>query len=89
MLAEPEHYKGIIYVRISALPGEQKNRIRESYNQESIVKILKDNALINDCILYDDYLTWYKQYKGVPISSPSHHTSTKLLLQERPELIGK
>lgn len=67
MLAEPEHYKGIIYVRISTLPGDQKIKIRESYNREAIVKILKDNALMNDCILYTEYLMWYKQFKGVSL----------------------
>ena len=64
MQAEPEHYKGIIYIRISSLPVEQKIRIRESYNRESILKIIKGNSLINDCILYHEYLRWYKQYKS-------------------------
>jgi hypothetical protein len=89
MQAEPEHYKGIIYVRISALPGEQKHKIRESYNRESIVKILKDNALINDCILYDDYLMWYKQFKGVSVSSPGHSANVKPQHHNTPELIKK
>jgi len=61
MLIEPEHYKGILFVRISSLPGEQKRVIRENYSRESIVKILKDNLLLSDCILYDDYVKWYKQ----------------------------
>lgn len=62
MLVEPEHYKGIVYVRISALPIDQKIRIREGYNREAIVKILKPDSLIADCMLYADYLQWYKQY---------------------------
>ena len=81
MLVEPEHYKGIIYVRISALPGDQKNKIRESYNRDAIVKILKDNALINDCILYSDYLMWYKQFKGVPLSMPVKTISKNVNLE--------
>ena len=64
MLAEPEHYKGITYIRISALPGEQKNKIRSSYSREAIIKILKDNSLINDCILYNDYVNWYRQFNA-------------------------
>lgn len=59
MLAKPEEYKGISFVRISSLPIDQKAKIRKSYNRESIVKILKDNTLINDCIIYDDYVKWY------------------------------
>jgi len=66
MLAEPEHYKGILYVRLSSLPGEQKEKLREAYNRESIIKIIKDNSIINDCILYTDYLGWYHQYKSSP-----------------------
>jgi len=64
MLAEPEHYKGILYVRLSSLPGEQKTKLREAYSRESIIKILKDDSLINDCILYTDYLGWYHQYNS-------------------------
>jgi len=59
MLAKPEQYKGISFVRISSLPGDQKIKIKESYNRELIVKILKENSMINDCIIYEDYLKWY------------------------------
>ena len=62
MLAKPEQYKGISFVRISSLPGEQKIKIRQNYNREHIVKILKDNSLINDCIIYNDYVKWYKSF---------------------------
>ena len=71
MLAEPEHYKGIIYVRLSSLPDEQRNKIKKDYNREAILKILKDNSLITDCILYSDYSTWYKQFK---LSKTVNHT---------------
>jgi hypothetical protein len=60
MLTKPEHYKGIFYIRISALPTEEKFRIRESFDKSRIVKILKENSLINDCILYPDYVAWFK-----------------------------
>lgn len=64
MLIEPEHYKGISFVRISMLPAEQKSKIRESFSRELIVKILLDNTLINDCIVYDDYVSWYRLVKA-------------------------
>lgn len=64
MLVEPEHYKGISFVRISMLPAEQRSKIRESFNRELIVKILRDNALINDCIVYDDYVSWFRLDKA-------------------------
>ena len=62
MLAKPELYKGISYVRIAALPGDQKVKIRENYSRELIVKILRDDALINDCIIYNDYVKWYNTF---------------------------
>jgi hypothetical protein len=64
MLADPEHYKGISFVRISTLPPEQRTKIRESFSRELIVKILRDNTLINDCIVYDDYVSWFRLTKA-------------------------
>jgi hypothetical protein len=60
MLVDPEHYKGISFVRISMLPAEQRIKIRESFSRELIVKIVRDNTLINDCIIYDDYVSWFR-----------------------------
>jgi hypothetical protein len=56
MLAAPEHYKGMVYVRLSALPVDQRNNFRRRENREKIIKILKDKSLMNDCVLYEDYL---------------------------------
>lgn len=64
MLVDPEHYKGISFVRISMLPTEQRIKIRESFSRELIVKILRDNTLINDCIVYDDYVSWFRLIKA-------------------------
>ena len=60
MLAAPEHYKGMVYVRLSALPLDQRNNFRHGQNREKIIKILKDNALMNDCVLYEDYVECVK-----------------------------
>jgi hypothetical protein len=84
MLAEPEHYKGILYIRISALPGEQKNSIRSTYNRDSIIKILKEDALINDCILYDDYLNWYKDFSNARVPKSKTSNSMALVKAEIP-----
>ena len=59
MLAKPEQYKGISFVRISSLPVDQRAKIRHNCKHESIIKILKDDTLINDCIIYNDYVQWY------------------------------
>jgi hypothetical protein len=87
MLAEPEHYKGIDFVRLSTLPGEQKSKIRESYHREGIVKIIKDNSLINDCIIYSDYVNWYKQHRfsKIPSAKKESNNQPELELSELAE----
>jgi len=60
MLAASETYKGIKFVRISSLPAEQKDQIWQSINHNCIIKILKDNALMNDCLQYTHYVTWFE-----------------------------
>jgi len=57
-----EVYKGIEYVRISSLNKEEKNKIWQTLDREKIIKILKDNELLNDCVQYQDYLSWRKQF---------------------------
>jgi hypothetical protein len=60
-LVEREHYKGIFYVRLSALPVDQKSRIRASSFRHTIINILKDDILMNDCMSYADYVEWHLQ----------------------------
>ena len=62
MLAQPEQYKGISFVRISSLPGEQKAAFKDAPHHERVVKIIRDNALMNDCIIYEDYVQWYNEF---------------------------
>jgi hypothetical protein len=57
----PELFKGIEFVRISNLPEEQRQRIWKSFQHDKIIKIVKDQALMNDCILYPDYQHWLSQ----------------------------
>lgn len=77
MLVDPEYFKGISFVRISALPIEQKTKIRESFDRALIVKIMRDNALINDCIIYTDYLNWYRAHRHQPVM-PVERVSAEL-----------
>ena len=59
MRAAPEIYKGIEYVRIFSLPDEQKTLLRQTFSRDKIIKILKENSLLSDCIQYTDYVRWY------------------------------
>lgn len=68
--AMTENFKGIEFVRISSLPADQKERIWQSFQHDKIIKIMKDQALLNDCILYNDYLSWLSQQQS-PVTQSS------------------
>ncbi|MBI3219286.1 MAG: hypothetical protein HYZ44_07220 [Bacteroidetes bacterium] len=72
MRATSEVYKGIEFVRISSLPEDQKSAIWSSFDREKIIKILKVDALMNDCILYRDYLDWlgHGRAKVIEVKNP-------------------
>lgn len=80
MLVAPENYKGIKFVRISSLPLEQKNKIWNSINPQAIIKILKGDMLLNDCIQYKHYETWHKNIYTAAKSSPEVNVSTDLAI---------
>lgn len=70
-----ENFKGIEFVRISSLPEDQKEKIWQSFQQDKIIKIVKDQALLNDCILYQDYVSWLNQH-GASLLAPTTSTNT-------------
>jgi hypothetical protein len=83
MLAASEIYKGIKFVRISSLPPEQKDGIWQSINHNSVIKILKDQTLLNDCLQYTHYVAWYENiYKPTKQGKvlPSENLTTKLAI---------
>lgn len=59
MKAQIENYRGIEFVRLSSLPGDQKKMIRDSHFVNKTIKILRENKLITDCLPYKSYLEWY------------------------------
>jgi hypothetical protein len=61
MRVTAENYKGIEFVRISALPEDQKQLIWTSLKRDKIIKILKNDCLLNDCIQVRDYEAWYTE----------------------------
>lgn len=62
MLVASELYKGIKFVRISSLPLDQKNQIWKSINPNTVIKILQGDTLLNDCVQYKHYESWYKNF---------------------------
>ena len=81
MKVDVENYKGIEFVRISSLPDDQKEVFWNSFNKLKIIKILRDNELLNDCLQYEDYQVWYKQrYTTGSNTRMSHELAKELKL---------
>lgn len=72
-----ENFKGIEFVRISSLPEDQKERIWKSFQHDKIIKIVKDRALMNDCILYQDYVSWLHQHQGALLKAAASSSSPR------------
>lgn len=53
-----ETYKGIEFIRISALPEEERVLIRKTLDEAKIIKILREKELLTDCIQVSDYSEW-------------------------------
>jgi len=59
-MSQKEIYKGIEFVRISNLPKEQSEKIFAAFPKEKIIKILRDEVILKDCIQYHEYQDWVK-----------------------------
>lgn len=76
MRVDRQVYKGIEYVRLGGLPLDQKEKIATTLSPDKIIKILKDGVLINDCIQYADYLSWFEEHHQAAIISSSRVAQT-------------
>ena len=59
MKVSAENYKGIEFVRLSRLPEDQKVLLLQSLTSDKIIKILRENELLTDCVQYKHYEAWY------------------------------
>jgi hypothetical protein len=64
-------YKGIEYVQLNELPNDQREKISESLNEETLIKILIDEKVVKNCIQYKDYELWFDNIYKPVISAPS------------------
>lgn len=62
-----ENYKGIEFIRISKLPEDQRKQIAQALPSDNIIKILRENELLTDCVQFKHYEAWFEQqYKKAP-----------------------
>ncbi len=64
MKVKAENFKGINFVRISQLPKVQKELIATTLPPDKIIKILKENEILADCIQYKHYEAWFTQVEN-------------------------
>lgn len=60
MKVASEVYKGIEYIQISTLPQNQQNEILKSISSRLIIKILKNESILSDCVQYRHYEFWFE-----------------------------
>lgn len=60
MKANAKIFKGIEYVQISDLPLSQREMLSNSINKNIVIKILVGGKILNDCIQFKDYVSWYE-----------------------------
>jgi hypothetical protein len=82
MKAPVENYKGIEFVRISSLPEDQKKAFWDSFDRHKIIKIMRNQELLNDCIQYHDYQEWSRQVdksETITLKQPEMHKEFKFV----------
>jgi hypothetical protein len=69
MMVKSKIYKGIEYVQLSELPQEQREMLASTLNKSLVIKILVSGKILNDCIQFRDYITWFEGIYKVQRSS--------------------
>jgi hypothetical protein len=64
MMPEPEVYRGISFIRTATLPPGMRRTFYATFDTRKMIKILRDKELLNDCVLYADFVSW-QQAKAV------------------------
>lgn len=74
-------YRGIEYINLSSLTGDQRKSLSKSLSDRTLIKILQDDLVVADCVLYSAYEDWY--------DSNVTEVETKPLEQQPPPAIVK
>ena len=79
-------YKGIEYIELSSLPVAEAESLIATLTERTLIKILKDDVVLNDCVLYSAYEKWFTaNYKeGEKVKIPVIQTSKLTLAKPVP-----
>lgn len=76
MKVQAENYKGIEFIRLSKLPDSQKELISQHLPADNVIKILKENELLTDCVQFKHYEAWYNEHFKKPLHSEMERISS-------------
>ena len=65
MMMKSKIYKGIEYIQVSELPQNQSELFATTFNKSLVIKILINGKVINDCLQFTDYKTWYESIYNI------------------------
>lgn len=71
-------YKGIEYVQLSSLPAIQAESLKHTLNERTLIKILMDDEILSDCVLYSAYEKWFIGFSK-EVQEPILHQSSPSL----------
>ncbi len=63
-------YKGIEYVRLGSLSPAQAESLKQTLNNRTLIKILHEEVILTDCVLYSAYEAWYETYSAEKETAP-------------------
>lgn len=75
------NFKGIDYIRLNALPRAQADALRKSLSSRTLIKIQMYDEVFDDCVLYETYEKWHKNYQeeaALQNAEPSINKSVSL-----------
>lgn len=82
-MIEAQIYKGIEFIQLADLPTDQQVSIREWASNDQIIKILKNDSLLTDCVQYKDYKYWFEnvlQSETVTLTQKSPRKASSIRL---------
>ena len=74
-------YRGIEYINLSSLSGDQSHSLSKSLSDRTLIKILQDDLVVADCVLYSAYEDWFEpvvvEVEAKPIEQQPEPTIAK------------
>lgn len=88
-----EVFKGIHFIRVSELPGEQQKLFAEWLPRDQFIKIMIEDHVVADCVQYHHYNHWFeqvypKQIEALEVVEPKRETPSVGIQFLRPASTG-